>query len=553
MKSIGKLSLLVSGFSLIAALGARYILGAWLPILYIFLGLFIAGLIFSLIWDYKFYLEVFSLKTTKDSLSLGWSLCFLIIFLTAVGFLGLRFNKTFDLTEEGINSLSLQSQDILKTLDEDLFVRIFYNGDKISDEARFIKNNLQDNLSLYKQESFKVKIRFINSYTENALAEKYLSDLVDKKQKEVFVFVEYKGRRVRVVEPFTEESLTSAVIKVRKREKKEIYFLVGHGERDLRDDKADGIKTFEQYLLDSAFELKEWSFIQDGEPQTPPALVMIIGPRRPFLQGELNWLKDYLQKGGRVLMALDPGEKHNLQEFLKQEFQLDFQNNFIVSQIGYMYGGITKALGLFFDRLNSITKRFQDGKDFVLFEKASVVDVTPKALETYKVSYLLKSHQNSFSVPRLTEKIKVGDFNQQSMAVEISPKQKTPDKEPEASHQDHSEDEPADAKSADSESSQSKKKAGKEEKKSFRLVVFGDSDFLANKYFYQGINRDLALNTVVSLLDEEELISIRPKNPKKTEITLTRNHWLGLVILFIVIPLAFIFASFLMWYKRRQA
>ena len=557
MKSLGKLSLLISGFSLIITLGARYILGGWFPILYVFLGLFVVGIVFSLVWDYKFYLEFLSMKTTKNSLSLGWSLCFLLMFLAAVGFLGQRFNKTFDFTEEGINSLSPQSRDILKTLQEDLFVRIFYNGDKISDNARFLKNSLKESLSLYKQESFKVKVHFIDSYVENALAEKYLSRLADKKQKEVFVFVEYEQRRVRVDEPFTEESFTSAIIKAKKREKKEIYFLVGHGERDLKDDKSDGLKTFEQYLLDSAFVLKEWSFIQDGQPQTPPALIVVIGPRRPFLQEELSWLKDYLHKGGRLLVALDPGEKHNLQEFLKEEFQLDFQDNFIVSQIGYMYGGLTKALGLFFDRGNPITKRFQEGKDVVLFERASVVDVTKEAFEIYKVSYLVKSHQSSFSVPHLTKEIKVGDFSRQSMAVEISPKKKPVEEKKKASKEadrhadshDKSHEESSDFSKEDS----SKEKDSTEEKKNFRLVVFGDSDFLANKYFYQGVNRDLALNAVVSLLDEEELISIRPKNPKKTEITLTRNHKLGLVTFFIIIPLAFIFAAFLMWYKRRQA
>ena len=555
MKSIGKLSLLLSGFSLIVALGARYILGGWIPILYIFLFLFLASLIFSFVWDYKFYLEFLSMKTTKDSLSLGWSLCFLIIFLTAAGFLGLRFNKTFDLTEEGINSLAPQSQDILNTLTEDLNIMIFYNGDQISEGARMIKNSLSSSLSLYKQESSKVKIRLIDSYVENALAEEYLSSLPDKTQKEIFVFAEYEGRKVRVDEPFMEESFTSAIIKAKKREKKEIYFLVGHGERDLKDDQVNGLKTFEHYLSDSAFILKEWSFIQDGIPPSPPALILIVGSRRPFLEEELNWLKSYLKEGGRLFMALDPGEKHNLQEFLK-EFHLDFQDNFIVSQMGYLYGGAAKALGLFFDNSNSITKKFQEGKDITLFDRASVVDVSKDFPKDYKVSYLLKSHPGSFSVPNLTDKIEVGALSQQSMAVEItgdikksSDKEKSDKKENEA----HSHDKKDNSSSKDSKKSDSKKQENKENKKTFRLVVFGDSDFLTNKHFYQGINRDLALNTVVSLLDEEELISIRPKNPKKTEITLTRNHWLGLVTFFIVIPLSFIFASFLMWYRRRGA
>ena len=557
MKSIGKLSLLLSGFSLIVALGARYILGGWIPILYIFLFLFVAGLIFSFVWDYKFYLEFLSMKTAKDSLSLGWSLCFLIIFLTAAGFLSLRFNKTFDLTEEGINSLAPQSRDILKTLDKNLNFMIFYNGDQISEGARFIKNSLGSSLSLYKQESFKVKIRFIDSYVEHTLAEEYLSNLPDKTQKEIFVFVEYDGRKVQVDEHFMEGNFTSAIIKAKKREKKEIYFLVGHGERDLQDDQVNGLKTFEQYLSDLAF-VKEWSFIQDGIPPSSPTLILIVGPRRPFLEAELNWLKNYLEAGGHLFMALDPGEKHNLQEFLKK-FQLDFQDNFIVSQMGYLYGGAAKALGLFFDNSNSITKRFQEGKDMALFDRASAVDVNKELSKDYKVSYLLKSHPGSFSVPKLADKMEIGALSQQSMAVEISGKAKKNSDKTESDKKTLDEEEKEgdlknkekNSSSKDSEKSDSKKQETKE--KTFRLVVFGDSDFLTNKHFYKGINQDLALNTVVSLLDEEELISIRPRNPKKTEITLTRNHWLSLVTFFIAIPLTFIFISVLMWYKRREA
>ena len=538
MKSLGKLSLLLSGFSLIVALGARYILGGWMPILYIFLGLFLLSLIASVVLDYKSYLEVLSLKTTKDSLSLGWSLGLLLVFLVALGFLSMRFDKTFDLTEGQINSLSPQSRDILKILDEDLFIRIFYNGDKISIRARSLKDRLRDSLSLYQKESFKVKVRFIDSYVENVLAEKYLSHLPDKTQKEIFVFVEYQGKWVRVEGPFEEEAFTSAIIKVKKREKKEIYFLVGHGEKDLKDEKAEGLRIFEQYLLDSAFTLKEWSFIQDGKPPQPPALILLIGPRRPLIQEEQDWLKEYLNGGGRMLMALDPGEKHNIKEFLK-EFDLDFQNNFILSQLSYFYGG--KTMGIFFDTTNPITKRFQVGKDMVLFDRASVVDVTNAGMGKYKVSYLIRSHQSSFTVPELTKEVPVGDLSRQSMALEIQPEPVVKDKESHEGHL-HEGEKPSKEKESDSE-----------KQKPFRLVVFGDSDFLANKYFYQGVNRDLVLNAVVSLLDEEELISIRPKNPKKTEMTLTRNHRLGLVTFFIVLPLAFIFAASLLWFKRRQA
>ena len=578
MKPASKLSLVISGLFLIAPLVARWIIGGWMFAFYIFLALSAAGLIFALVNDYKFYLEFLSMKTAKNSLSLGWSLCFLLIFLFASGFLGLRFNKTFDFTKEGVNSLAPQSRDILKSLDKNLQFLIFYNGRKISPEARFLKESLNEGLALYKQASFKVKIRFINSYEESALSEKYLSSQADKAQKEIFVFAEYDGKFVRADEPFSEESFTSAIIKAKKRGSKEIYFLVGHGERDLHDTKPGGLQAFKNYLQDSAFSLKEWSFIQEGKPPSPPALVLIVGPRRPFLPEEEGWLADYLKKdGGRVLTALDPGEKHNLKDFLKREFAVDFQDNFIISQIGFLYGSPARAVGPFFDNLHPVTKRFQSGQDAAFLDRASALDILPEAAEKYEVSHLLKSHAQSFTVPRLTSKIRMGETSRFSMALEIASKEKE-----EEAEEEEDKDEEKGGKAAGGEEkgeagqgkkevsekteggadSSSEKKDKKSKKKSsekaertekFRLVIFGDSDFLTNRDFYQGVNRDLALNAVVSLLDEEELASVRPKALEKTEITLTRNHRLGLVMFFIVIPLVFIFAAVLLHFKRRES
>ena len=579
MKPASKLSLVISGLFLIAPLAARWIIGEWMFAFYIFLALAAAGLIFVLVNDYKFYLEFLSMKTAKNSLSLGWSLCFLLIFLFASGFLGLRFNKTFDFTKEGLNSLAPQSRDILQSLDKDLHFLVFYNGDKISPEARFIKEGLNDGLALYKQASFKVKIRFIDSYAQTALSEKYLSSQADKAQKEIFVFAEYDGKFVRADEPFREESFTSAIIKAKKRGQKEIYFLVGHGERDLRDTKPGGLQAFENYLQDSAFSLKEWNFIQDGKPPEPPALVLIVGPRRPFLQEEEDWLADYLKKGGgRVLMALDPGEKHNLKGFLKREFAVDFQDNFIISQIGFLYGSPARAAGLFFDNLHPVTKRFQSGRDAAFFDRASAVDLFPEAAEKHEISHLLKSHAQSFTVPRLTSKIRVGKMNSLSMALEIASKEGEADKESETDDkagageeekaagqskkelskktEGGEEAEKAGGSSSETKEKKIQKKSSEKETekaKKFRLIVFGDSDFLTNKDFYKGVNRDLILNAAVSLLDEEELASIRPKTLDKTEITLTRNHRLGLVIFFIVIPLVFLFAAVLLYFKRRES
>ena len=59
---------------------------------------------------------------------------------------------------------------------------------------------------------------------------------------------------------------------------------------------------------------------------------------------------------------------------------------------------------------------------------------------------------------------------------------------------------------------------------SFRLVVFGDSDFADNAHFYLSGNTDLALNTVAWLSGDEKLVTIRPKERASTPLVLTERQ-----------------------------
>ncbi|MCY4512684.1 MAG: Gldg family protein [Bdellovibrionales bacterium] len=550
MSPWGKLSLLLSGCSLIIAAGTRFILGGWITISYIFLALFVVGLLAALILDYKLYLEILTAKTTKNSMSLGWSLLLVIIGISAAGYFGHRFNRTFDLTEEKINSLSPQTEEALESLKEDLILYIFYKGDKISERGLFTKEELKNSLILYKQKTTKFKVRFVDTYKDNALAEKFnLSDLPDKNQKEIFVFAEHEGRSVRITAPFNEQSITSALVKVKKRTTKEIYFLVGHGEKDLQDDRPDGLKIFQQGLMDSGLTLKEWSFVQDGAPAKDPEVVLAIGSRRPWLDEETQWLKDYLKRGGRILIALDPGEKHNLQPFLK-EFGINYQDNFILTPQGAFFGSAATALGAHFDSNHPITRRLTALKNVpAIFNRASVVEAVDEFPEEWTTSRLVRTVDASFAVPELKEKVKIENLNSQTVAIEVKPKSEKKKESPLSDpHGGHGESE-----SEEEDSETSNEKENPQKKKEFRLVVFGDSDFLTNRYIHEGVNRDLALNTVVSLVDEEDLITIRPKQAKGTKISLTKNHRISLVTMVIILPLIFLSLSLWMWYRRREA
>jgi ABC-type uncharacterized transport system involved in gliding motility auxiliary subunit len=83
-------------------------------------------------------------------------------------------------------------------------------------------------------------------------------------------------------------------------------------------------------------------------------------------------------------------------------------------------------------------------------------------------------------------------------------------------------------------------------------VVFGDSDFPSNAVLGIPGNRDLFMNTVGWLSQQENLISIRPREPDDRRLTLTAAEqgnvmWLSLL----VIPGMVFGTGIYSWWRRR--
>jgi ABC-type uncharacterized transport system involved in gliding motility auxiliary subunit len=84
------------------------------------------------------------------------------------------------------------------------------------------------------------------------------------------------------------------------------------------------------------------------------------------------------------------------------------------------------------------------------------------------------------------------------------------------------------------------------------VAVYGDSDFAGNSGINIQGNRDLFLNTIGWLSQQENLISIRPKDPQDRRLTMTAAQqtnvqWLSLFI----IPGLVFFTGFYSWWRRR--
>ena len=512
MSKWAKISWLIAAIALVCLVSIRFVIGGWDNMLFGLVAVFLIGVISAIIVDVRFYLEFFTLRTTKHGLNMGTMILLGVVLIVSVNILAVKRDKTWDFTEEKLFSLSDQSRDVLKSLTEDLQMMVFYRGAKDQEVREQIKNTTD----LYAKASKKVKVQFIDAFVDREKSQEYLQGLGDIT--DAVFFVEYKGKKVRVESPFDEEKTTASIIKSTRSSQKKIYFLTGHGERDIDSEDPEGLREFKNSSIGAAFAVEKLSLIDNPKIPEDAAVIAIVGPTTQLLENEMQLIRDFAQKGGGVLLALDPGLRHQGQ-LLTKSFGVEFLNNYLINDRVQIIGrGPAAGLGVTFDATHPITKSFKT-QNFTLFDVSSELRPASNLPDGFAVTELVKTPPATFTVPELKAAVTPGDRKMVTVGIATS----------------------------------GKFNPAVQDAKEFRAVIFGDSDFIAQKDIMQGLNLDLAMNSIAFLADESDLISIRAKQPAGTKLELTTIKQNSFIIGGVAIPLLLFVMGGTVWYRRRGA
>ena len=513
MSKWGKISYLVGGLSLLIMLMARLILQGWIDYLYIpfFMGL--AAVVIALVVDYKFYLEFFTMKTTKHGMNMGVIILLAFILIVAVNFLGVQFDHSFDMTQNKINTLSDQSLTALAHLKHDLSIMVFYR----SGENQQLRVQLRSTFQIYLDASRRVKLKFVNALTNPSLARQYLE------HQPFAVIAEYEGRRIVVDPPYGEVQTTSAILRVESKQQKTIYFLTGHGERSIDGNQSGNISGFAKNLRNEGYKVAKIDLMKGDKLPAPPGVVVIDGPTSPYLPAEITTLRKFAKSGGRLMICIDPGTQDNLAQ-LTNAFGIEFHNNYIINEFEQLNElGPLAALGAEYDRTNPITKKFYIGgrvmgSIFLIASEVTPMHNAPSGLTlTPLVMTSPEAYTNNDPKP-----LSNPDHRVVTLAVTAHGQLDSGAKSP-TTYQ-----------------------------KNFEAVVFGNSAFTDNSFFRFGANRDLTMNSVAWLADDLTNISIRPRLPQATPLELTSTNQIIFLLSGLGLPLVFIILSGLFWYRRRS-
>ena len=492
---------------------------------------FWAGIVLVVLYTASQWREIagyFSGRKARYGAIASASVLIVLGILIAVNYLSTRQNKRWDLTANRQYTLSEQTVKLLKGLDSPAKFLVFDREDQF--------DRFRARLNEYAYQSSKVSVDYIDPDKKPVEAKQYNVETYGT------VVVNYKGRTERVTSD-NEQDLTNGLIKVINPQQHKVYFLAGHGEKDTASSDRGGYSTIADALKKDNFQVDKLILAQTNEIPMDASEIVIAGPRTDLLDQEVTLIREYLNKGGKALVMLDPPDNlkqpaamPNITGLLK-DWGVTATNSVVVDVSGRTQVATVPVAGPPYPS-HPITDRFQLITMFPLARAMTpITENTTKPaqsfIQTAQRSWA-ETNLGSLETPNaLSPETDKGDIaGPVSIAVAVSmPAPNAPDAKP-ASNTDN--------------------KSAEEKKPETRLAAFGDSDFAANAYLGIEGNRDLFMNTVNWLAQQENLIAIRPKEASDRRITMTAVQantvaWMSII----VIPALVFLTGAYTWWRRR--
>jgi len=483
-----------------------------------------------------------------------------VVFIAIVAILNFVFfdNPTrMDVTSTKLFTLAPRTDNVLDNLDQPVKAIVFLDA---NDEAQGEPLDTIDNmLHEFDVRSDKFSYEIVDPQAEPTTARQYgitaygQVAFVGEETGIVQIAIGALGRVVDQVgtlefqtNRFLEQDFVTPLLAVTGVEVKSVYFLVGHGERNVTSPEiAEGYTTAatalagENYVVNT-LDLQTQKLVpkSTGEEvgdkasdEVSPSVIVIAGPTKDLLPEEADRLQDYMVLGGRMLLLVDPETPETFRRYLNT-WGIELGQGNIVEEEDYLRPdkripfitnhnpNLELSHGLertFFPGLAPITP----------IQDIPMVDVRGQQVNRLLPQVLSITSPNSWLVedddrsePDKENDIR-GPFFTGARVQGLAPiGRDIPDEPPPGG---------------------------------FPIVaVIGDSDFATNEHFTTASNGDLFLNAVNDLAGDVALINIRPKLAPRRELLATPGEFDVIrYTSWFMIPVILALGGTFVWWKQR--
>lgn len=444
--------------------------------------------------------------------------------LVVVQAISVRNTHRYDLTRNKRFTLSEQTVNLLERVRGEVKITGFFKRNTSR------RQEAEDLLGLYAARNDEIRYELVDPDQKPHIADVMRAGDGD-------VIVEHKSKR-RVLDVMSEEKLTNAIMLVTREEQKAIYFVTGHDEKDLSSRDRHGYQQVKLALEEQGYVARELSLVEAGEIPNDCTVLVIAGPKRPYLKSEAEKISTYLDAGGNAMFLLDPRRPVPLiQEILgRYRVALDdlaLLDEFVVVDAGDQIYDATVTKIRRYEK-HAITKDF---RVITLYPMARPVRIVPDPGRTdaaVSAQYLAVTERSAWGETDL-DGFRAGTASRDTTDVQ-GPLPVSLAAEREIVPED------------------TRVRKAPSERNYSRIVVVGDSDFIANSFFGLLGNGDFFLNAVSYLAEDDDLIEIRAKKGLGDQIFITVNQGrLIFALCLILLPLSVVSTGVYVFLKKRKA
>lgn len=482
----------------------------WNIALEISVGLIVVGLAAYALMTPDTVRRFFSGRQARyGSNSLILSLAFIGILVVA-NYLAFKNPKTWDFTEDKSNTLAPETLQILATLPQKVHATAFYSANLPKDTADQLLKKFKTN------SNGKFDYEFVDPDT-NPVAAREAGVTGDGK------ILLTMGQQKEISSFASETELTRTMIRLVSPGARAVYFLQGHGEPTLDSggDATNSFSTAKSTLESKNYTVNALNLAQDKKIPDDALAIVIAGPKKPITDQEASLLKDYVDKGGSLVVLEDPIQftefgtsPDPLANYLATDWGITLNNDVVIDLVNTQ------------NPFEAVSSQYSTTHPITMNMTQKYIVILPEAR-----SISIKNPENVTDTPIiLTTDQSWGETN---LVANETPKY--------------------DAET-DFIGPLTLAAAGENSTTKGRVVVFGNSLFATDQFFNSYGNGNIFVNSVDWAAEQENIINITPREPiARTFQPPTSLGLVGILIFSVfLLPGAVVVAGISSWISRRR-
>ena len=416
-----------------------------------------------------------------------------------------------DLTEDKANTLAPELVAALEKLPDKITATGFFSQNMSTESADQLLSNIKAS------SNGKFEYQFINPDRDPQAARnagvtgdgKILLQMGDHKEIAAFA---------------SESEILKAILRLINPGSSAVYFLAGHGERDIEQSGDASMIRAKETLESKNYSVKPLNLVVENKIPEDASVIVIAGPLKPVSENEVKLLEGYLANGGSLIVMDDPSiltefgdESDPLAEMLAKDWGITFNNDIVIDLNSPQP---TTAAAAYYDSTHPVTLNTNNLVTYFPFTRSLNM---AESMEGLKLNSLVQTKENSW-----------GETDFQSLTQGGGP--------------------PSFDESTEKQGPLTLVVAGENSTTTGRVVVFGGSNFAIDPNFDAYGNGDMFVNSVDWAAEQEDLTNLTPKTPtQRTFIVPSSIQWISILLgSILIIPGLVIFGGVATWLKRRR-